>query len=155
MRIGRLLPLAATKRRPKRRHRHAAWVVYCVCVLVLQVHCIDGWEGGCDGAGCSGRWQPKAGGEGMAGSLIFAASGFDGARIPIFNDLGGVVLRVSPRHPKTPTAPYPSWPDTPTLYPGPTPQPYPGPAPYRHPNPILARHPNPISPTAAVSLATH
>ena len=48
----------------------------------VLVHCIDGWEEG---------WTPRY--NTLATSLIFAANGFPGARVPVFNSNGGLVLR--------------------------------------------------------------
>jgi hypothetical protein len=57
----------------------------------VLMHCIDGWETGCDPYGCDGRWQPKR--ETAATSLISADTYFPGAVIPIFNELGGLIFK--------------------------------------------------------------
>lgn len=57
----------------------------------ILLHCIDGWETGCDSLGCDGRWQPKR--ETAATSLISDDAYFPGAVIPIFNELGGLIFR--------------------------------------------------------------
>lgn len=48
----------------------------------VMVHCIDGWEQG---------WTPKF--SALATSLIFSQNGFPGAKVPVFNSNGGLVLR--------------------------------------------------------------
>ena len=72
---------------------HATWQADGLLpVAGVLVHCIDGWERGCDDEGCDGRWLPKS--DLAASSLIFADNGWEGAQIPIFNEVcrGGICL---------------------------------------------------------------